>query len=58
MIVWVDMKCEKCGQIYFDVENNYQYCPKCGSELKRVYTAPGISFKGEGFYCNDKEKKK
>lgn len=25
-------------------------CPQCGSLLKRVYSAPSIQFKGDGFY--------
>ena len=25
-------------------------CPECGSELKRVFDAPGIQFNGSGFY--------
>ena len=35
------------------------YCPRfgCGYVGKRVYTAPGISFKGSGFYVNDYGKK-
>lgn len=27
-------------------------CPECGSELKRVFDAPGIQFNGSGFYKN------
>ena len=26
----------------------------CYGEFKRVYSAPGISFKGKGFYRNEK----
>jgi len=28
----------------------------CGRKLTRKYTVPAISFKGSGFYVNDKEK--
>lgn len=31
-----------------DQKNNK--CPECGSELKRVFDAPGIQFNGSGFY--------
>lgn len=29
-------------------------CPDCKKELKRVFTAPAVVFKGDGFYSNDK----
>ena len=28
-------------------------CPKCGGALERPLTAPGLQFKGSGFYVND-----
>jgi putative FmdB family regulatory protein len=32
-------------------------CPKCGNtDLKRVFNAAGIVFKGSGFYVNDSRK--
>ena len=30
-------------------------CPECKQELKRVFTAPVVNFKGDGFYSNDKK---
>jgi putative FmdB family regulatory protein len=32
-------------------------CPECGGELRKVFTAPSISFKGSGFYATDHGKK-
>ena len=32
-------------------------CPECGGELRKVFTAPAISFKGSGFYATDHGKK-
>lgn len=29
-------------------------CPKCGYVMARIYQAPGIIFKGKGFYKTDK----
>jgi len=29
-------------------------CSTCGAELKRIYTAPAVQFKGKGFYSTDK----
>lgn len=28
-------------------------CPKCGYGMARSYNAPGIQFKGKGFYKTD-----
>ncbi len=28
-------------------------CPKCGGPVERPLTAPGLSFKGAGWYVND-----
>jgi putative FmdB family regulatory protein len=31
-------------------------CPLCGGELRKVFSAVGIVFKGSGFYKNDSRK--
>jgi len=28
-------------------------CPSCGYSMARVYNAPGVQFKGSGFYKTD-----
>jgi putative FmdB family regulatory protein len=28
-------------------------CPKCGGEMKKLFSAPAIQFKGSGFYKTD-----
>ena len=28
-------------------------CPRCGGELRKIFSAVGIVFKGSGFYKND-----
>jgi putative FmdB family regulatory protein len=33
-----------------DEEPREYECPVCGSTLRRVYSTPGIQFKGTGFY--------
>jgi hypothetical protein len=38
-------------------QQNYE-CPECGSELKRVFYAPGIHFNGSGFYKTSNKDKK
>lgn len=34
-------------------EENYR-CGTCGATLRRIYTSPAITFRGSGFYTNDK----
>ena len=36
-------------------EESYR-CGTCGAMLLRVYHSPGVIFKGNGFYHNDKSK--
>jgi putative FmdB family regulatory protein len=32
-------------------------CPQCKGEIRKVYTAVGVVFKGSGFYKTDSAKK-
>lgn len=54
-----DYECESCSYT-FEVtqkmsEEPLSVCPKCGKKVHRVLSANlGISFKGSGFYVNDK----
>ncbi len=38
-------------------ENSLTECPGCKSELRKVFSAVGVVFKGAGFYKNDSNKK-
>lgn len=29
------------------------HCPKCGGEMKKLFSSPAIQFKGSGFYKTD-----
>lgn len=31
----------------------YAHCPKCGGDMKKLFSAPAIQFKGSGFYKTD-----
>jgi putative FmdB family regulatory protein len=31
-------------------------CPECGNEVRKVFSAAGIIFKGSGWYINDSRK--
>jgi putative FmdB family regulatory protein len=33
-------------------------CPECGGEIRKIYSAVGVVFKGSGFYKTDSVKKK
>jgi putative FmdB family regulatory protein len=54
-----DLKCEVCKkevEVYVSTpDDKPELCEDCGGTLKHVYTsAPGIVFKGKGFYSTDK----
>ncbi|WP_425663935.1 FmdB family zinc ribbon protein [Gardnerella piotii] len=52
-------RCKQCG---YDFSQHQSFedkpitvCPKCGKqEVRKVFSAPPISFKGSGFYRTDK----
>jgi putative FmdB family regulatory protein len=50
-------RCTQCGHRFekiqrFNVKPE-KACPECGGALERPLTAPGLHFKGGGFYVND-----
>jgi len=56
-----EYRCRNCGHT-FDVvqamsDEALTVCPVCGGELRKVFAAPAISFKGSGFYATDHGKK-
>lgn len=53
--------CRSCSHT-FDIvqamsDESMTVCPECGGELRKVFGAPAISFKGSGFYANDRRDK-
>ena len=46
-----DWVCKKCNQVVSDVPTSVkkQTCPKCGGEMKKIYTSPFVLFKGTGW---------
>ncbi len=34
-------------------DSSLTHCPECGGELRKVYSAVGVVFKGSGFYKTD-----
>lgn len=35
-------------------ENHTIKCPVCGDQMRKIYSAPNVHFKGSGFYSTDK----
>ena len=58
----VDYKCEK-GHLFEALLDNLidiphtASCPECGARATRIYNAPSIHYKGNGFYTTDTKKK-
>ncbi len=56
-----EYQCEACGAVN-DIKHGFKEiaqepCAKCGGiELKRLFNAAGIVFKGSGFYVTDSRK--
>ena len=52
--------CKSCGHLFEIVQSMRDdpltECPLCGGELRKVFTAPAIAFKGSGFYATDQRK--
>ena len=50
-------RCTKCGYKFEKIQNfsaePETECPKCHGVLERPLTAPGLNFKGAGWYVND-----
>jgi putative FmdB family regulatory protein len=55
-----EYECHSCRQ-RFEVKQSFsdepvKVCPSCGGEVRRVLHAPGIVFKGSGWYVTDSRK--
>lgn len=50
-------RCTQCGHRFEKIQKfgaePEKVCPKCGGALERPLTAPGLQFKGAGWYVND-----
>lgn len=55
-----EYRCRTCGH-GFDIvqafaDDTLTICPACGGELRKIFAAPTITFKGSGFYATDNRK--
>lgn len=52
-----EYQCGQCGERVEIIQKisdpPYTHCPKCGSEMKKLVSAPAIQFKGSGWYKTD-----
>lgn len=51
--------CKNCNLIVVesrevDERDNETMCDNCNVTMKRLFSSPGVSFKGSGFYSTDK----
>jgi putative FmdB family regulatory protein len=50
-------RCTQCGHRFEKIQSfnsePEKTCPQCGGALERLLTAPGLQFKGAGWYVND-----
>jgi putative FmdB family regulatory protein len=55
-----EYRCRDCGQplevVQSFTDDPLTECPACGGELRKVFQAVGIAFKGSGFYRTDSRK--
>ncbi len=54
-----EYECTQCGRVS-DIRHGFKEsagaCTVCGGQLKRIFHASGIVFKGSGFYVTDSRK--
>jgi len=52
-----EYQCNVCGErtelIQKLSDPPYSHCAKCGGEMKKLFSAPAIQFKGSGWYKTD-----
>jgi putative FmdB family regulatory protein len=50
-------RCTQCGHRFEKIQHfkdkPEKKCPQCGGPVERLLTAPGLQFKGSGWYVND-----
>jgi putative FmdB family regulatory protein len=55
-----EYECQECHErveaVQRFADSALTVCPKCGGELRKVFSSVGIVFKGSGFYKNDSRK--
>lgn len=58
-----EFKCPQCGHRLeitahiTEIEGRREFCPYCGEEMRRLFNAPSITFKGSGWASKDLREK-
>jgi putative FmdB family regulatory protein len=52
-----EYQCKQCSERHEIIQRfsdpPLEICPKCGGEMKKLFSSPAIQFKGSGFYKTD-----
>ena len=51
-----EYRCPLCNlqmELELPMEHDLVRCQDCGAQANRIYSAPGLVFKGKGFYRTD-----
>ena len=52
-----EYQCQQCSErvelIQRMSDPPFGHCPKCGGDMKKLFSSPAIQFKGSGFYKTD-----
>lgn len=52
-----EYQCVKCSERHEIIQRisdpPLEHCPKCGGDMKKLFSSPAIQFKGSGFYKTD-----
>jgi putative FmdB family regulatory protein len=55
-----EYRCPICNtqmELELSMDHDLVRCTDCGAQANRIYSVPGIVFKGKGFYSTDKGNK-
>ena len=52
-----EYQCQQCKERMEIIQKfsdaPHAHCPKCGGDMKKLFSSPAIQFKGSGFYKTD-----
>ena len=52
-----EYQCRQCDERHEIIQKfsdaPLAHCPKCGGDMKKLFSSPAIQFKGSGFYKTD-----
>ena len=52
-----EYECKQCNERMEIIQRisdpPFTHCPKCGSEVRKLFSSPAIQFRGSGFYKTD-----